>query len=184
MDQEKLKTAYHETCHAVMALIHGLRIRRVSIKGTDKYRGVMSTEPPERHITNPLEALREVRVSLAGFIGEVFISGKYTVFPGHPDLMNAIESVEDMMDFDEGFRDVLIKLASTNPGTSTDIEDPLVRSYIDGKLSWCFNLLTPYKPVIQLIAEELYKKEELGGDEFSDLFNSFKQSSPSADQNK
>lgn len=176
MDQAKLKTAYHETAHAVMALLCGLKIRSVSIKGTDKYRGVMSTEPPERHITNPLEALREVRVSLAGFIGEVFISGKYTIFRTHPDLMNAIESVEDMMDFDEGFRGVLIKLASTNPGTSADIEDPLVRAYIDGKLSWCFNRLTPYKPVIQLIAEELYKKEELTGAEVSTLFNSYMQS--------
>lgn len=165
-----MKTAYHETAHAVMALLCGLKIRRVSIKGTDKYRGVMSTEPPERHITNPLEALREVRVSLAGFIGEVLISGKYTIFRSHPDLMNAIESVEDMMEFDVGFRNELIKLAATHPGTSTDIEDPLVRAYIDGKLEWCLDRLSPYKQVIQAIAEELYKKEELTGDEVSALF--------------
>lgn len=176
VDQQKLKTAYHETCHAVMAINHGLKIRRISIKGTDKYRGVMSTEPPKREITNPQEALREVRIGLSGFIGEVMISGKYTVFRSHPDLTGAIELVEELMAFDEGFKNVVIKLATTNPGTSTEIENPLVRAYIDGKLKWCLDKLTPYKPVIKLIAEELYKKEELAGDEVSALFDSFMQS--------
>lgn len=180
VDQEKLKTAYHETAHAVMALICGLKIKRVSIKGTDKYRGVMSTEPPERQITNPAEALREVRISLSGFVGEVLISGKYSIFRTHPDLVGAIELVEDMLAFDEGFRNVVIKLTATNPGTLTDIENPLVRAYIEGKLSWCFNKLNQYKPVIKLIAEELYKKEELIGDDVFAHFNSFIQSNLSA----
>lgn len=173
MDQTKLKTAYHETAHAVMALLCGLKIRRVSIKGTDKYRGVMSTEPPEREVTNPAEALREVRISLAGFIGEVLISGKYTIFRSHSDLTGAIELVEDMMEFDQGFKNVVIKLAETNPGTSTDIENPLVRAYIDGKLKWCLDKLSPHKQAIQAIAEELYWKEELTGNEVTTLFNSF-----------
>lgn len=38
MDQTKLKTAYQETAHVVMALLCGLKIKRISIKGTDKYR--------------------------------------------------------------------------------------------------------------------------------------------------
>lgn len=150
MDQEKLKTAYHETCHAVMAILHDLKIGRVSIKGTDKYRGVMSTEPPAREIKNPHEALREVRISLSGFVGEVMVSGKYTVFRGHPDLEGAIELVRDMMAFDEEFRNVVVKLAATNPGTSNEIEDPLVRAYIDGKLGWCYYKLCSYKREIQL----------------------------------
>jgi ATP-dependent Zn protease len=182
LDQEKLKTAYHETAHAVMALICGLKIRKVSIKGTDKYRGVMSTEPPERQITTPAEALREVRISLSGFIGEVLISGKYTIFRSHPDLTSAIELIEDMLAFDEKFKDLVVNLTATNPGTLTDIENPLVRAYIEGKLSWCLNKLNQYKPVIKLIAEKLYETEELAGDEVSALFNSLTQSSLGADQ--
>ncbi len=182
MDQEKLKTAYHETCHAVMAITHGLKIRRISIKGTDQYRGVMSTEPPARQITNPQEALREVRISLSGFIGEVMVSGKYTVFRGHPDLEGAIELVRDMMAFDDEFKNVVVKLAATSPGTSNEIEDPLIRAYIDGKLSWCFKRLTLYKPAIKVIAEELYKKEELTGDEIFFIFSSWIQSNPPAGQ--
>ena len=155
----------------VMAIICGLKIRRISIKGTETYRGVMSTEPPKREITNPAEALREVRISLSGFIGEVMISAKYTVFSSHPDLTGAIELVEEMMAFDEGFKNVVIKLAATNPGTSTEIENPLVRAYIDGKLKWCLDKLSPYKPVIKLIAEKLYEQEELTGDEVFTPFN-------------
>lgn len=177
MDQEKLKTAYHETCHTVMALVCGLKIRRVSIKGTDKYRGVMSTEPPERQITNPLVALREVRISLAGFVGEVLISGKYSMYRTHPDLTGAIELVEEMLAVDDGFKNVVVKLAASNPGTLAEIENPLVRAYIDGKLRWCLDRLKPHETAIKLIAEELYNHEELSGDEVVALFDSCKQSS-------
>jgi ATP-dependent Zn protease len=172
VDQEKLKTAYHETCHAVMALLCGLKIRRVSIIGTDKYRGVMSTEPPGRDITNPAEALREVRISLAGFIGEVLVSGKYSIFRSHPDLTGAIELVEQMIAYDDKFKSMVANLAITNPGTYTEIQDPLVRAYIEGKLRWCLRTLEPYKPVIKLIAEKLYEMEELTGDEISALMRS------------
>jgi hypothetical protein len=45
MDQKKLKIAYHETGHEVMALICHQRLRGISLKemdspmGTDKYLG-------------------------------------------------------------------------------------------------------------------------------------------------
>jgi ATP-dependent Zn protease len=184
VDQEKLKTAYHETAHAVMALIFGLKIKRVSIKGTDKYRGVMSTEPPERQITNPEEALREVRISLAGFIGEVLISGKYSIYRSHPDLTGAIELIEDLLAFEETFKIATLNLSINSPGKMTEIENPLVRAYVDWKLSWALRTLIPFKSVIKLIAEKLYESEELTGDEVSTLFNSFTQSNLSAIQVK
>ena len=161
-----------------MALVCGLKIRKVSIKGTDSYHGVMSTEPPERQVTNSEEALREVRISLAGFVGEVMISGKYTIFEKHSDLIGAVELVEQMLEFDDGFKKVVVGLAATNPGTLTFIENPLVRAYVEGKLSWCLTRLSPYKPAIELIAEKLYESEELSGDEVAALFNSFTQSGP------
>lgn len=172
-----MKTAYHETCHAVMALIHDLKIGRVSIKGTDKYRGVMSTEPPARQITSSKEALREIRISLSGFVGEVMISGRYSVYANHPDLKGAIELVEEMMACDERFRHWVFNLANTRPGTSAEIENPLHRACIDDELKWCLNKLNEYKSVIKLIAEKLYEKEELSGDDISTLFRPLNQSS-------
>ena len=173
VDHEKLKTAYHETCHTVMALICGLKIRRVSIKGTDKYRGVMSTEPPERQITNPQEALREIRISLSGFVGEMLVSDKFTISSNHPDLTCAMELVDQLLEYDHEFRKSVEDIAAKTPGTLNFIENHLIRAYIDGKIRWCYKKLESFKPVIKQIAEELHSKEELTGDEVSVFFNSF-----------
>lgn len=97
----------------------------------------MSTEPPERQITNPQEAIREVRISLAGFVGEVLISGKYSIYRNHPDLTGAIELIEEMLAVDEKFKNLIADRAVSHPGTFMEIESPLIRSYIDGKLGWC-----------------------------------------------
>lgn len=179
MDNEKMIIAYHETCHAVMALICRLKIKRVSIKGNDIYGGVMSTDPTEREITNPNEAIREVRISLSGFIGEVLYSGQYSVFRGHPDLVSAIELVEEILAYDVEFRRRVEGLKSHN--SLPFIENPLVETFIEGKLSWCHKTLQPHRPVIQAIAEELYMKEELTGDEIFAFFNSFVKSSSAGD---
>ncbi|MBL7555515.1 MAG: hypothetical protein JNM24_06800 [Bdellovibrionaceae bacterium] len=179
MDQEKLKTAYHETCHAVMALIHGLKIRRVSIIGSDTYRGVMSTEPPAREVTTPQEAMREIRISLSGFVGEMFISDKFTIAQYHPDLTGAIEMAEQLLEYDHELRNYIEALATKRPGTINFIESPLIRVFVDDKIRWCYKKLDSYKPVIKQIAEELHSKEELTGDEVSVFFNSFTPISPS-----
>jgi ATP-dependent Zn protease len=177
MDHEKLKTAYHETCHAVMALLCDLKIRRVSIVGTDTYRGVMSTEPPERQITNPQEAMREIRISLSGFVGEMMISDQFTIARYHPDLIGAAEMAEQLLEYDHELRNYAEALATKKPGTINFIESPLIRAFIDDKIRWCYRKLDTYKPVIKLIAEDLYIKEELTGDEVSTFFNSFMPSS-------
>lgn len=130
LNQEKLKTAYHETCHAVMALVCGLKIRRISIKGTDKYRGVMSTEPPERQITNPQEAMREIRISLSGFVGEMLISDKFTIAQHHPDLTGAVEMAEQLLEYDFELRNYVEALAAKRPGTINFIENPLIRALL------------------------------------------------------
>lgn len=171
MDQEKLKTAYHEACHAVMAMLHGLKIGRVSIKGTEKYRGVTSTEPPEREVNNPRDALREVRISLSGFVGEVFISGKYSIYATHSDLTGAIELIEQLIEFDDGFKNFVAKIAATKPSDLTFIENPLVRASVEEELRGCHQKLTPHKAIIKLIAERLYEVEELSGVEINSLIS-------------
>lgn len=53
MDQKRLKIAYHETGHAVMALLYRQAIQKLSLKemdslrGTDKYHAFMKLEPVE-----------------------------------------------------------------------------------------------------------------------------------------
>ena len=94
MDQNKLEVAYHEVGHAVMALIYGLKIKKVSLVGTSEYRGVTSLEPFERKDTIE-HADREIRLNLAGFVGQGLFSGNSIKIdpPHHPELLDSISVV-------------------------------------------------------------------------------------------
>lgn len=73
MDDKKLKIAYHETGHAVMALICRQEIQKVSLKqmdsprGTDKYHAFMKLEPfdPKIKFTGE-KAIQRIMISLGG----------------------------------------------------------------------------------------------------------------------
>jgi len=178
VDNKKLKIAYHEAGHAVMALICGQSIRKVSLRemdsplGTDKYLGSTLLEPFVLTPTITInESNRRVMISLAGFAGDgLFSEGVIGNFGGD-DLMKANQLVENMLE-NEMFKTAVAELPIPTPGTLDLIENPLARQYIDYMMQRCREELEPLKPAIQLIAEELCKKEELTGDEVSVLFNS------------
>jgi ATP-dependent Zn protease len=183
MNPPKLDVAYHEAGHAVVAIIYGLKIKNVSLKNTNEYHGITSLEPFERQGT--LEhANREIRLNLAGFVGEGLFSDNTIKInpPNHPELLDSIGVVRNLLDSNESFRRLANGLSVSSPSALTMIKDPTIRVYINYILDSCFEKLIPLKPVIKLIAEELYKKEELSGDEVSSHFNSFMQSSAVTDQ--
>lgn len=188
VDHKKLKIAYHETGHAVMALVCRQGVQKISLKemdspsGTDKYLGSMVPEPFKRESTVTINELNnKIMISLAGFAGDgLFSDGLISNFGGD-DLIKAIRWVENMLESKE-FRKLVEALPSPAPGKLDMIENPLVRRYIDYMMAGCFETLEPFKPVIKLIAEELYKKGELSGGEVSNLFNSFVKSKMAEDQ--
>lgn len=178
IDQKSLKTACHETGHAVMALYCGQVIQEVSLKGMDapngsgKYLGHMKLVPTDpKEILTINKAVESVMISLGGFAGEVLF---FDDVPGIPvdDLDRAIKTTEVLMKI-EGFKE----LVATMPVPESDVcpraTDPLVRAFIDFKFHHCVEVLSHVKSVIQVIAHELYKKEELTGDEVSSIFYSF-----------
>ena len=182
IDYKKLLIAHHEAGHAVMALVCNQRIQKVSLKemgsprGTDNYLGHTKLEPFEQNETLTInEAIRRVMISLGGYASEVlYLGGSIKI--GCDDLTFAVKRVEDMMQ-SEAFRNLAARLPIPEAGALDMIENPTVRAFIDYKLGSCVETLAPLKPVIQSIAEELYKKEELTGEEIAALFNSFMQSS-------
>lgn len=184
MDHKRFKIAYHEAGHAVMALICGQPIRKVSLRemdsplGTDRYLGSTLLEPFELTPTITInESNRRIMISLAGFAGDgLFSEGVIGNFGGD-DLTKAIQLVENMLK-NEMFRTVVAGLPIPTPGTLDLIENSLARQYIDYMMQRCHEELEPYRPAIQLIAEELYKREELTGDDVHALFNSVIQSGP------
>lgn len=173
---KKLKIARHETGHAVMALRYGQRIQCVSLSemdsptGADKYRAFMKLEPadPPTKFTGE-RALQKIMISLGGYASEILFYDVANI--GGDDLSVAANTAEGMLQVD-GFKNWVATLPIPAPSPLDMIKNPLVRAYVDHKLRECVEVLAHIKPVIQVIAGELYKKEELTGDDFSALFNS------------
>lgn len=182
MNQKKLKIAYHETGHAVMALICRQEILSLSLKemdspmGTDKYLGSTKLVPFERTPTLTInEASRRVMISLGGYASEILLlDGSANI--GGDDLTSAVKWVETMMQSEE-FRNMAAKLPIPAPGALDMIPNPTVRAFIDYQMHICINELAPYKRLIQQIAERLHGHDELTGDEVKELFDSYVHSS-------
>jgi hypothetical protein len=110
-------------------------------------------------------------ISLGGYASEIlFYDGIVKI--GGDDLISAVKLTESMLAVD-GFRTWLAGTPVPPPSTLDIVENPLVRTYIKMKLDECVHTLNQVKPAIQLIADELYKKDELTGAEISALFDAF-----------
>ncbi len=178
MNQKKLKIAYHETGHAVMALICRQGVRSVSLKemdsptGTDKYLGSTKLVPFEQKAELKInEAMRRVMISLGGYASEILLlDGSANV--GGDDLTSAVKWVEVMMQ-SEDFQAFAKRLPVPAPGALDIIPNPTVRAFIEHQMHLCIEELTPFKPLIQLIAEKLHESDELAGEQVTQLFMSF-----------
>lgn len=177
VDHKKLTIAYHETGHAVTALICCQGIKKVSLgemdslRGTEKYLGSTQLESFEKNEKFTIsEAIRRAKISLGGYASEILYSGGSAKIGGD-DLTLAIQLVESMMQ-SEDFRAFTATLPIPDPGALDSIGNPNTRAFIDYLIDQCVQDLEPFAREIQLIAETLYQKEELTGDQVSALFNS------------
>lgn len=180
LEWKKLKIARHEVGHAIMALRYGQRIQKISLQemdspsGKEKYRAFMKLEPTDPTIKFTGErALQKIMISLGGYASEILFYDVANI--GGDDLTVAAQTAEDMLQV-EAFKNWVVTLPNPAPSPLDMIENPLVRTYIDFKMGECIGILSQIKPVIQMVADELYRKEELTGDEFSVLFESLMQS--------
>ncbi|QDK42699.1 hypothetical protein DOM21_14820 [Bacteriovorax stolpii] len=182
--EEKLKMAYHETGHALMALIFRQNIQKVSLReidsptGGDKFLAYMKLESSDPTIRYTGEkAIQKIMISLGGYASEIlFYDGVAGISgDGNSDLMIAAKTTEDMLQVAE-FNNWVSGLPVPEPSPLDMVENPSVRAYIHFKIGDCVQALTPLMPVLQKVAEELYKREELAGEEVADFFNSFVQS--------
>lgn len=177
IEHKKLVVARHETGHAVMALICRQEIQKVSLKemdlliGTDKYLGFTKLEPFDQNMTFTInEGNRRIMISLGGYASEILFYDSAKV--GGDDLTFAAKYIEDMLQA-EDFRNLVARLPTPESGVFDMVANANVRAYMDYSMHMCIQKLAPHKQVLQLIADELCKKEELAGDEVSTLFSSF-----------
>lgn len=176
MNEKKLKIAYHETGHAVMAIIYHQGVEKVSLKempspsGTDKYLGSTKLQRFDNQSTITInEATRRIKIALGGYASEIVMLGGAGI--GGDDLLSAIKWADIMMQ-SENFRKVADGLPAPKPGKLKMISDLRVRAVIDYQIDACVAELQLLRPAIHLIAQKLYESEELSGDQVMGLLNS------------
>lgn len=181
MEQKRLKIAYHETGHAVMALICRQNIQKVSLRemdsptGGEKFLAFMKLEPANSTIKFTGEkAIQKIMISLGGYASEILFYDGVAGISGDSgsDLIIAAKTTENLLQIAE-FKSWVAGLPAPEASRLDMIENPLIRAYIDFKIGDCVQALTPFMPAVKKIAEELYKRGELTGEEVSVLFNSF-----------
>ncbi len=180
-----MRIAIHETGHAMMALRFGQRIQKVSLRetdssrGTDKYQAFMKLEPTDPTATLTGEkAIQKVMIALGGYASEISLLQSSTSVGGD-DLKVAAETAASMLHVEDFKSWVARELPIPEPSALDMIEDPLARAYVHRKLGECIEAFNQVQPAVRVIAEELYKRDELTGDEVSDLFHSYMRSNQS-----
>ncbi len=177
IDQKRLKIAYHETGHAVMALYCGQAIKKVSLKemnspnGTDKYLGHVKLVPTDpKEILTITKAMQNVMISLGGFAGEILF---FDDIPGIPidDLDRAMKITANLLENKE-FKEIVAKMPVPQLEVMPKVTNPLMRAFIDSQLHRCRDVLSQVKPILHKIVQELLKKEELTGEEVTSIFYS------------
>lgn len=148
-DSRKRLTAYHEAGHAVMALLQGRNVHRVSIVPKQSRLGDCQLRKDVARVAkDPLEA--EALVLLAGLVGEAKYSGRYNPQAAGSDLLQ------------------VQRLAIQRVGEAGGVERQ-VKRWLDKTE----HLLSdaPYELAIRTIAEQLLQRERISGRNARHHFN-------------
>lgn len=148
-ESRKRLTAYHEAGHAVMALIQGRNVHRVSIVPKQSRLGDCQLRKDVARVAkDPLEA--EALVLLSGLVGEAKYSGRYNPQAAGTDLIQ------------------VQRLATLRVGEGGGVERQ-VKRWLDKTE----HLLSdpPYELAIRTIAEQLLQKEKISGRNARHHFN-------------
>lgn len=180
VEHKKLKMAYHETGHAVMALICGQKILKVSLQemdlpsGEGKFLAFMKLElaDPATKFTGE-KAIQKIMISLGGYASEILFYDGVAGISGDSgsDLIVAANTAEKMLQITD-FKNWVEGLPTPESSSLDIIENPVIRAYINIKIGDCVQALTPFMSEIRKITMELYKREELTGEEVCALFKS------------
>lgn len=141
MDDSRTLTAYHEAGHAVMALLMGRSVQRVSIVPSQNRLGTCTLQKGRaKQVQDKLEA--EILILLAGMAAEGRKSGHYNV-PGATQDLRAVEK--------------LAMVRSGNPRQATKLVHRMLdktQHLLSSKATWT---------AVKLIADELLEYGAISG---------------------
>ncbi len=105
VDVQLMATAYHEAGHAVMALLMGRNVHRVSVKPKQSRLGECELRKDKtRQTKDPIEA--DALIMLAGMVAESRFTGKYNAAAAQTDL----QAVQKLAEFRGGGERQIAKL--------------------------------------------------------------------------
>lgn len=199
-DAVRENTAYHEAAHAIMLLHeeHADPLLKVTIMPRGNAGGMAMWMPDENKLRGTIaQMVAEMRVAMAGRIGEEILNGGYQVTGGAiADIQQATKIAKRMVT-ELGMSDALGKVryapdmeagylggqqsgvTSSSPVTTTKV-DKEIQKVIDDAFDYTMRVLTDDQNIEQLkkLAEALLEKETLEADEVIELLDLHKLDDP------
>jgi hypothetical protein len=141
MESDRILTSYHEAGHAVMALLMGRDIQKVSIIPSQNRLGACTIKKGRaKQVQDKLEA--EILILLAGMAAEGRKSGRYNIQGASQDLRNV---------------EKLAMARSGNPRQASKLVHKLLdktQHLLSNKSTWT---------AVKVIADELIEHESISG---------------------
>jgi cell division protease FtsH len=185
-EYEKKMTAYHEAGHAVVShyLPHADPVHRVSIVSRGMALGFTLTPPEEdKYQQTRSELIEQIAVLLGGRTAEQLAFNELTGGASN-DIDKATRIARAMvvdygMDEDLGpinfgpqhdtsFGKIITEPVKVSDSVQAKV-DAAIKRIFDGSQKLAVDILTKHRKKLDIIAEELIKKETLDGDDFEKL---------------
>jgi hypothetical protein len=161
-----------------MAKLCELKVSKLSLKesespfGTGRYLGTVQVEAFIKEKLTISDVLGQARVALSGYATEILFYPERPLRVGCDDLVRAEKWVKILLG-DEDFKKLGSRVPLAPPGPFDIIADPIVRANIVHIQKGCVRELLEFKPLIEKLAYTLYERDELSGDEFEAICNSY-----------
>ncbi len=200
-DDEKKITAYHEAGHAVVTKVlpHTDPVHRISIISRGATGGHTLIPPAfDRYNETKSRLLETVASLLGGRAAEEIVIGDFTIGAAS-DIERATELARNMVSkFGmSSLGPMTTGTSGENPWIAREVGDGRslseelaskvdeeVKKIIDEQFVIAKKILTENRAKLDLVAEELIKKETLEGDEFEELMTRGEKNTPDKDKKK
>ncbi|MAM33814.1 MAG: cell division protein FtsH [Micavibrio sp.] len=185
-------TAYHEACHAFMALHepHADTLEKLTIVPRGMALGVAFFLPEEDGLRNTkAQFIAQLRVAVAGRIGEEILNGQYMVTPGASGDIQQATNIARKMVTEWGMSDKLGMVRytgasgagylghengmATGSQTTLDLIDQEVKNLVDEAYAYSKKVLTDPKNLEQIkkLVDELLVRETIDGREAREMLD-------------
>lgn len=180
LDKEKKTVSFHEAGHALMGkLLNTDLVSKISIIPRGEALGYVIYSPDEeRYLVTQEELMNKIKVLLGGRAAEKIVFGEIST--GARDDLKKANSIAYQMVCEYGMSNLGNRVfESSLVKNCYSMIDGEIKNIIDKCYSDSINLLEANNDLLNRIAEELYEKETLSGEDLDSIINEFQNKSHS-----